>query len=75
MRNEEYGVRSENTSETEGASPFPTAKRRLSAEVEEIVSVQVLFPDRKTADIVVKELWEAVDNLQKKVEELKNKIT
>jgi hypothetical protein len=48
----------------------------VKPEVKEVASVQVVFlDDGKTADEVVKELWEAVDSLQKKVEELKNKIT
>ena len=46
----------------------------LSAEVKDIASVQVVFPDRKTADEIVAELWNAVDNLQKEINELKSKL-
>ena len=59
-------MRSDNTSETEGASPFPTAKGRLSAEVEEIASVQVLFPDRRTLDEVIAELRGKIEKLEAK---------
>jgi hypothetical protein len=54
-------MRNVTTPPTEGASPFPTTQGRLSAEVEEIASVQVLFPDRKTLDEVIAELRKESD--------------
>ena len=74
MQSKEYGIRSVTPHQSPDGDSFPS-RGSLKSEVEEIASEQVVFPDRKTADIVVKELWEAVDTLQKKVEELKNKIT
>ena len=39
---------------------------RLSAEVEEIASVQVLFPDRRTLDEVIAELRGKIEKLETK---------
>ena len=62
MRNEEYGVRSENPTTASGPPPF--RQGRLSSEVEEIASVQVLFPDRRTLDEVIAELRGKIEKLE-----------
>jgi hypothetical protein len=59
-------MRNVTTPQTEGASPFPTTQGRLSAEVEEIASVQVLFPDRRTLDEVIAELRGKSEKLETK---------
>ena len=73
-----YGVKNDNPSTDEsprhvvalsplgkgrnGSPPF--TQGRLSAEVEEIASVQVLFPDRKTLDEVIAELSDKIKKLE-----------
>ena len=72
VRNEEYEMRSA-TSSTAGGLPS-SQREGLKTEVPEIVSAQVIFPNRKTADEIVGELWEKVDALQAEVDALKKKI-
>lgn len=73
MRNAKYeqtilpGVRAWN--------PSPTIQGRIKSEIQEIASVQVVFPDRKTADEVITELREKVNTLQAEINEMKKKIS
>lgn len=62
MRNGEYGMRD--------STPHPSAGGRskllpYGAEVQEIVSAQVLFPNRKTLDEVIAELRKEIEELKK----------
>jgi hypothetical protein len=80
MRNAEYGMRSENPTTDESPrhvvalsplgkgrkGPPPFRQGRLSTEVEEIASVQVLFPDRRTLDEVIAELRGKIEKLETK---------
>ena len=70
MRNTEYGMRSENPS-TISDGPPPFRQGRLSADKKEVASVQVIFPNRKTADEIVSELWDEVEKMQKEIDALK----
>ena len=56
-------------------NPSPTIQGRIESEIQEIASVQVIFPDRKTADEVTAELWEKVNTLQAEINEMKKKIS
>ena len=64
MRNEEYGMRKA-TSSTASGPPSPQGEG-LKTEVEEIASVQVLFPDRRTLDEVIAELRDRIEKLETK---------
>ena len=45
----------------------PSPGEALNAEVEEIASVQVLFPDRRTLDEVIAELRGKIEKMETKV--------
>ena len=65
MQNAKFIMQNENPS-TISDGPPPFRQGRLSAEVEEIASVQVLFPDRRTLDEVIAELREKIEKLETK---------
>lgn len=64
MRNEEYGVRSVTPHQSPDGGSFPS-RGSLESEVEEIASVQVLFPDRRTLDEVIAELRKEIETLKR----------
>lgn len=66
MRNAEYGMRSVTPHQSPDGDSFPS-RGSLESEVEEITSVQVLFPDRRTLDEVIAELRDKIKKLESKV--------
>ena len=64
MWNAEYGVRSVTPHQSPDGDSFPS-RGSLESEVEEIASVQVLFPDRRTLDEVIAELRKEIETLKK----------
>ena len=66
--------RRETTSYTGEALNAEDGMRSGIPQDKEITSAQVLFPNRKTLDEVVKELWEKLDELQAEVNALKKKV-
>jgi hypothetical protein len=50
-------------------------EKPIQTETKEISSAQILFPNRKTAEEVVKELWDAYDELNTKFENIKKEMS